>query len=168
MRKEYLVLLVVLVAFGAFMFLRGTENSVPDYTFNGIYVYGPLNLSFGKHVYVLYEGDPGVTELNAQIAKNIPILVYTLSKKGHDVSTLALVVENDEYVSCVGYENFTVDECLGLANSSSVIWFKYPTNETHIRVYLKGDDIIVYPRTMNDYYNITLFLNELILGHFSA
>jgi hypothetical protein len=160
---------ILLAAFVVFLYSE-EHTATPDYTFNGIYIYGSLNFSLGKHVYVIYEGDPGVSELNAQIAKNVPNLVYTLSKKGHNVSTEALVFDNKtgEYLTCVGYENFTVNECLGLVNSSSVIWFKYPSGEKHIRVYLKDDDVIVYPRTVDDYYNITLFLNELILGHFSA
>ncbi len=172
MRRGYLVVLAVVLCMGILIFLyaRVSSSETPDYTFNGIYIYGSLNFSLGKHVYVVYEGDPGVSELNAQIAKNIPNLVYTLSKKGHNVSTEALVFDNKthEFLTCVGYENFTVDQCLNLVNSSSVIWFKYPTSENYIRIYLEKDDIIIYPRTTEDYYNITLFLNELILGHFST
>lgn len=169
MGRMYVVgLLIALFLAGVVFLYVFDKTDSPDYTFHGIYIYGSLNLSLGKHVYVMYDGDPGLSELNAEIAKNVPNLVYSLSKKGYNVSTEALVYADGKYLSCVGYENFTLNECLNLVNSSSVIWIRYPTNETHVRVYLKNNDIIVYPRNRDDYYNITLFLNELILGHFST
>ena len=169
MKKWILSLLIgasVLVVVSVFMVLSSGEK--PDYVFHDIFIYGSLNVSLGEKVYVIYDGDVSPSELNAVIARNVPNLVFSLTRKGYNVSTIALSFDSGSgrYVDCVSYENYTLEECLGLLNTSSVIWFRYPTGEKNPRIVLCDNDIIVYPRNATDYEETILFVNEFVSGNF--